>query len=265
MDLYDPDEVCTAGDYARAARRSLAEITARGALPIVAGGTGLYLRALLEGLAPAPQRDPGLRDLLRVRVERRGAGSLHRTLGRFDPVAAGLIHANDTPKLIRAIEVSVLRRRPMTEQWSAGRDALTGYRVLRIGLRPARAVLYGRINERAERMFRAGLVEETRGLIARFGPECRPFTSLGYAEAAAVLRGEMSEAEAITAVQQGHRNFAKRQGTWFRREGELHAVEWLDGVGDDPRVQAWAVAKVRDWVGSSPSQVSEARPGDPIR
>lgn len=242
LDLYDPDEACTAGEYARQARLVLGSLG--GTLPILAGGTGLYFRALLDGLFPAPPADPALRERLRARVARRGAGSLHRTLARLDAAAAGLIHENDVSKMIRAVEVSLLRRRPMTEQWAAGRDALEGYRVLRLGLAPAREELYRRIDARAQAMFDRGLVEETRGLIERYGAACRPFTSLGYAQAAGVLSGALSEAEAILAAQQGHRNYAKRQVTWFRREGELHPVEWLAGAGDDAGVQARAVEVV---------------------
>jgi tRNA dimethylallyltransferase len=232
IDLYDPDQACTAGNYARHARAALAAISARGRLPIVAGGTGLYLRALLDGLFAAPPPDHALRALLRLRAERRGAASLHRTLRRLDPRAASLIHANDVSKMIRAVEVSLAARRPMTDQWTEGRDALTGYRVLRLGLDPPRAPLYRRINQRAEAMFRAGLVEETRRMTARFGPECRPLTSLGYAQAATVLRGDMTEIEAIAHASQGHRNYAKRQMTWFRREAERHEVQWLHAPGE---------------------------------
>jgi tRNA dimethylallyltransferase len=208
LDLYEPDEVCTAGEYARQGRAVLARLAERGTLPIVAGGTGLYLRALLDGLFAAPVRDEGLRELLRERVARRGTAHLHRTLMRLDAKAAELIHANDVPKVVRAIEVSLSARRPMTEQWERGRDALTGYSILRIGLDPPRPELYARINARAAMMFRDGLVEETRELVARFGAECRPFTSLGYAQAMAVLTGAMTLEQAVTAAQQGHRNYA---------------------------------------------------------
>ncbi len=242
LDLYDPDETCTAGDYARHARAVLASLG--DTLPILAGGTGLYLRALLDGLFPAPPSDPALRTLLRARAARRGGASLHRTLARLDPRAAQLIHPNDVPKVIRAIEVSLAARRPMTEQWSAGRDALAGYRILRLGVTPPRPELYARIDARAQAMFDGGLVDETRALIARFGPECRPFTSLGYAQAAAVLNGTLTQAEAVAQAQQGHRNYAKRQLTWFRREAELHPVHWLEGAGDDPAVQARANALI---------------------
>jgi tRNA dimethylallyltransferase len=240
LDLYDPTEACTAGDYARQARAVLASLAGRNTLPILAGGTGLYARALFDGLFPAPPQDPALRDLLRTRAARRGAEHLHRTLRRLDPAAADRIHPNDVPKVIRAIEVSLAARRPITEQWTAGRDALAGYRVLRLTLVPDRKELYQKIERRAAAMFANGLIEETRGLIERFGPDCRPFTSLGYAEAAAVLRGELTETAAIAQAQQGHRNYAKRQGTWFRREAELHPTHVLSGVGDALHIIALA-------------------------
>ena len=244
LDLYDPNEACTAGDYARHGRAALAGLAERGVMPIIAGGTGLYLRALLDGLFPAPPRDEALRELLRARAAKRGAEHLHKTLRRLDARAAELIHANDISKVIRAIEVSLAARRPMTEQWEQGRDALTGYSILRLGLAPDRDVLYRRINERAAAMFRNGLVEETRELIRDFGADCRPFTSLGYLQAAAVLNDAMTKEQAITAAQQGHRNYAKRQTTWFRREAELHPVQWLRGVGDSDAVFADAIAMV---------------------
>ena len=230
LDLYWPNEACTAGDYARAAREALAEIRERGRIPIVAGGTGLYLRALLEGLAPAPPRDEALRERLREREATRGPGYLHRLLSRLDARAAEAIHANDTPKLIRSIEVTLAARTPQSAQWAAGRDPLSGYRVLKLGLAPAREKLYERIDARCEQMFTRGLIEETAMLRDRFGDDCRALGSLGYAQALAVLRGEMSREQALTATQQGHRNYAKRQGTWFRRESGMN---WLQGFGDE--------------------------------
>jgi tRNA dimethylallyltransferase len=244
LDLYDPDQICTAGDYARHARAVLATLAQRDTLPILAGGTGLYAHALLDGLFPAPPQNPPLRQLLRQRAANRGPAHLHRTLARLDPKAAALIHANDVPKAIRAIEVSLAARRPITEQWQAGRDALTGYRILRLILAPARAELYARIDRRAAAMFANGLINETRSLIAQFGADCRPFTSLGYAEAAAVLRGELTEPAAIVKAQQGHRNYAKRQTTWFRREAELHPSRFLRGPGDSAAILTEAKALV---------------------
>jgi tRNA dimethylallyltransferase len=242
IDVVAPDERYTAGDYSRGAREALAGITQRGRLPIVAGGTGLYLRALIEGLFPAPEVDPELRARLRRRAEEKGSAYLHGILRRLDARAAEVIHGNDVPKVVRAIEVSLAARQPLSEQWEKGRDRLTGYRILRLGLAPPRALLYERINQRAAAMFERGLVEETERLVERYGYECTPLGSLGYAQAIAVLRGEMTRDEAIAAAQQGHRNYAKRQGTWFRREPEMH---WLAGTGGDEAVLAEAKALVR--------------------
>ncbi|HEX5285189.1 MAG TPA: tRNA (adenosine(37)-N6)-dimethylallyltransferase MiaA [Bryocella sp.] len=246
IDILDADESSTAGDYARAARTALAEIKGRGRLPIVTGGTGLYLRALLEGLAPAPGRDEELRERLRERVARRGTDYLHRLLRRLDPAAAAAIHPNDVPKMVRSIEVTLAARQPQSEQWRAGRDRLQGFCLLEMGLNPAREALYARINERAARMFDAGLIEETRAAQERFGNASRALGSLGYAQAAALLRGEVTRAEAIAAAQQGHRNYAKRQMTWFRRDKQ---AEWLAGFGDDAEVQARAAELVSRHLG----------------
>jgi tRNA dimethylallyltransferase len=243
LDLLDPDQPSTAGDYARAARQAITDIAHRGKLPIVAGGTGLYLRALLDGLAPAPQRDEALRERLRSRAVRRGRESLHRMLRRFDSGAARLIHPNDTPKIIRSLEVTLLARRPQTEQWETGRDPLTGFRVLQLGLDPPRAALYERINARAASMFDRGLLDETAGLRARFGDHARALGSLGYAQAAAVLEGRQTLAGAVAEAQQGHRNYAKRQLTWFRRDKR---IQWLHAFGDDPLLEAEALTRVRE-------------------
>jgi len=227
IDIAFPDQPCTAGLYARLAREAIAGITQRNRLPIVAGGTGLYLRALLDGLFPAPPRNETLRTKLRTR----SSTKLHRILTRLDPAAAALIHANDTPKLIRAIEVTLAARQPITRQWQSGRDPLTGYRILRLGLSPPRPELYARINHRAAQMFDGGLAEETTQLVETYGFDIRPLTSLGYAQAVAVLRGELTLDEAIKLAQQGHRNYAKRQLTWFRKDP---AIDWLPHFGTDP-------------------------------
>jgi len=233
IDFAAPTEQVTAGDYARLARRAIQEIHARGRLPVVVGGTGLYLRALLEGLFAGPPRSEELRSRLRERAAERGADYLHKLLKRLDPVAAGTIHANDVAKVIRALEVSLSARRPMTEMWRQGSDPLRGFNILRIGLNPDRGALYERINRRAREMFSSGLVEETRELERRYGA-IRALGSLGYKQAAQYLAGETSLEAAITAAQQGHRNYAKRQMTWFRREPDVH---WLQGFGSDPEVQ----------------------------
>jgi tRNA dimethylallyltransferase len=236
LDVVAPDAFYTAGDYAREARTAIADIAGRGKVAIVTGGTGLYLRALLQGLFAGPQRSAALRERLLRRAETRGPAGLHRILRRVDPASAARIHANDVAKVIRAIEVTLAASRPMSEAWKEGREALSGYRILRIGLDPVRAALYERINARARAMFAEGLIEETRDLIARYA---RPpaLASLGYRQAAQYLEGELTLDEAILTVSQGHRNYAKRQLTWFRREPE---VCWLHGFGDDPDVSAEA-------------------------
>ena len=232
IDVAEPDEPFTAGTYSRAARAALRETEGRGKLPIVTGGTGLYLRALTEGLFAGPARQEVLRARLRRSVERHGESWLHRVLTRLDAARAASIHANDIPKIIRAIEVCLAGRRPMSEvlgREDLARDLLTGFRLLRIGLNPPRAALYERLNRRCAAMFAAGLVEETRMLLARYGP-VKALDSLGYRQALAVVRGELSEEAAIAVAQQGHRNYAKRQLTWFRREPDVH---WIAGFGDE--------------------------------
>jgi tRNA dimethylallyltransferase len=236
LDVVDPDAFYTAGDYSRAARKAIAAIVGRGRLPIVTGGTGLYLRALLQGLFAGPQRSPALRDRLLRNAETRGPLSLHRILKRLDPASAARIHANDTAKVVRAIEVTLAASRPMSEAWKQGREALTGYRILRLGLDPVRLQLYERINARARAMFAQGLIEETRELIARYG-RMPVLDSLGYHQAAQHLAGALTLEQAIAAASQGHRNYAKRQLTWFRREPD---VRWLKGFGDDPSLCAEA-------------------------
>ena len=241
IDVLTPDQPCTAGDYSRLAREALRGISARGRLPIVAGGTGLYLRALVDGLFPAPKRREPLRAKLRARAAERGPAHLHRILTRLDAKAAALIHPNDVPKVIRAIEVTMAGRDAMTHQWQQPRDPLTGYRVLRLGLNPPRAELYARINRRAAEMFDMGLVEETTQLVETYGFDCRALMSLGYSQAVGVLRGELNRDDAVATCAQGHRNYAKRQLTWFRKDSEMH---WLTGFGSEDEVQREARALV---------------------
>jgi tRNA dimethylallyltransferase len=234
IDIAGPEELITAGDYSRLARQAIADVAARGHLPIVVGGSGLYLRALLEGLFSGPPRSEELRNRLRDRAMERGRDYLHKLLRRLDPTAAQTIHANDVPKVVRALEVSLSARAPMTDLWQEGRDALQGFRILRVGLNPRREALYQRINQRAQEMFSAGLLEETRMLTDRYGSSVWPLNSLGYKQAMQHLRGEISLEQAVLAAQQGHRNYAKRQMTWFRREPEVH---WIAEFGSDVKAQ----------------------------
>lgn len=239
IDIVDPGQIFTAGDYARAARRVLGEIAERGRVAIVAGGTGFYLRALLEGLFPGPARDPEIR----MRLERREArrpGSLHRVLSRLDPVAAARIHANDKNKIMRALEVRLVEGKPISEAFQRGRDGLRGFRPCKIGLNPPRALLYQRLDARTTGMFEHGLIEEVQGLLARgVPPGAKPFESLGYKQALQTIEGRLTREQAVAATQLETRRYAKRQLTWFRKE---HGVRWLDGFGDESSLQRNALS-----------------------
>jgi tRNA dimethylallyltransferase len=237
FDILEPTQQMTAGDYSRVGREVLEQIKSRGKLPIVVGGTGFYLRALLEGLFEGPERSDELRERLRAIEQKKGAAHLHRMLSRLDKAAGLRIHANDVPKVIRAIEVCIQSRQPMTELWQEGRDPLQGFRALRFGLNPERNALYTHINDRCARMFEAGLIEETELLMKKY-PDAPALASLGYKQAAQFLRGEINRKLAVWAAQQGHRNYAKRQLTWFRREPEMH---WLAGFGNDSNIQQQAI------------------------
>jgi len=241
IDALDPDVVFTAGDFARTGRRILHEIVARNHLPVVTGGTGFYLRALVEGLAPGPLRDEVLRERLTMREKRR-AGSVHRLLGRFDRVTAARIHPNDFPKTLRALEICLAERRPATEVFSAGRDALKGFRVLKVGLFPDREQLYKRLEARLEAMFAHGLIEETASILARgFSEQAKPFESIGYKQALQVVKGELLLKDALFYARRDTRRYAKRQMTWFRQEPGLEIV---GGFGDDPAVAARVLERI---------------------
>lgn len=238
LDLIEPEEEFTAGDYFRRGRAVLDEISARGRVPVVTAGTGLYLRALLAGLSPLPPRSPALRARLRAEAEAEGSEYLHQMLEKLDPTAAGEIAPRDTPKLIRALEVCFGAGQPRTELFRAGREPLAGYRIVRLGLRPERKALYARIEARVEAMLEAGWLEEARRLRDRFGDGVKPFGFLGYKQFAAHLRGELTLTEAIKQAKHETRQFAKRQNTWFRKEVD---VRWITGFGDEPAVQEAAL------------------------
>jgi len=242
IDLVEPWELFTAGDYARAARAVLDEIAGRGRIPVVVGGTGFYLRALLEGLSPGPPRHDALRARLQRR-ERNRPGSLHRILTRLDPAAAARIHRNDLNKTLRALEVRLLEGRPISDLFAQGRTPLGGFRPIKIGLSPDRELLYRKLDMRAAAMFQRGLVGEVRDLLAAGVPaDAKPFESLGYQQALQAVRGSITEEQAIASTQLETRRYAKRQLTWFRKEPD---VLWLEGFGDDPKVIEQVLACIK--------------------
>ena len=245
IDILDPDQLFTAGEYARLARETINAISARGRLPILAGGTGFYLRALLDGLFEGPSRNQPLRDRLAVREMRR-PGSLHRLLTRFDSATARRIHPNDVPKVTRALEVCLLMRRPASEVFRQGRDSLRGYRTLKIGLLPARDELNPRLDQRCAAMFSEGLVDEVRHILSRgFAEASKPFESHGYKQALQFIHGELNQREAVFYAQRNTRQYAKRQITWFRKESGL---VWLKGFVDTPDIRQNAVRRTTEFL-----------------
>jgi tRNA dimethylallyltransferase len=243
VDLVEPDEIFTAGEYRRQALEVLEDLRRRNKLPILTAGTGLYLRALLEGLADAPTRSDELREQLREKARQRGPAHLHKLLARMDRETAGRIAPRDTQKIIRALEIRILAGKPVGEIHRRGRAGLAGYRVTKIGLLPARAALYARINARVEAMIESGWPDEVRKLIAAgVPPEAKPFQFIGYTELGEHLEGRVALDAATKEIQQATRRFAKRQITWFRKEP---AVQWLPGFGDDPEIVAAALEIAR--------------------
>lgn len=242
LDILDPAQESTAGGYRERALAILADLRARSRLPVFTVGTGLYLRALLDGLADLPLRSEELRERLRASAAAHGAGYLHKLLARLDKTAAPKISPADEQKLIRAIEICLLARKPLSEVHRAGRTPLTGWRILKIGLQPERQALNARIQERTGAMLSAGWLAEVSRLVASGLPEnTKPFQFIGYRELRSQLRGEITPEAARNAIQQGTRQYAKRQLTWFRREANTH---WLTGFGDEAAVQSAA----RNWL-----------------
>lgn len=226
IDILDPDEVFTAGQYERLGRETMRQIASRERIPIIVGGTGFYLRALLKGLFEGPSRN----DVLRARLAHRKPGSLHRLLTRLDPEAAARIHANDTNKLIRALEVRILTRQPITSLYHYNRNPLEGFHVLELGLDPPRELLAERLNARCRQMFESGLTGEVQSILARgFPANSKALESIGYREAVLHFQGSLTLEEAIEQAQIATRQYAKRQRTWFRREPDL---QWLQGFGN---------------------------------
>jgi len=235
LDVLSPEEAATAGRYREMAIAALADLRRRHRLPILTVGTGLYLRALLEGLADVPQRSEGLRERLRCSAAQHGPGHLHQVLRRLDLEAARKIAPADQQKLIRSIEICLLAKKPLSDVHRNGRAPLQGWRPIKIGLMPPRDALYERIHARTETMLERGWLEEVRTLLATgVHEDAKAFDFIGYRELRAVLGGEITLEQARAAIHQATRRYAKRQLTWFRKEP---AVQWLAGFGDEPEIQ----------------------------
>lgn len=250
IDLVNPGETFSAGDYMRRGREALEYIRQRGRVPIVVGGTGLYLRALLQGLFDSPPRAETLRRRLNRIADHKGVPFLHRRLMRVDRAAADRITPNDRTRLIRALEVYHLTGKSISEHFRTPTDALTGYRLLKIGLNPPRPALYERINLRVVQMFENGLIEEVERLRAQgVAPDARAFAAIGYSQALAYRQGRISREQAIERTQRDSRRYAKRQMTWFRKEKD---VSWIVGFGHAPETQAQALSWTQALLSESP-------------
>jgi tRNA dimethylallyltransferase len=238
LDVVEPTFPFTAGEYRARAVSVLEDLRNRSRLPILTVGTGLYLRALLEGLADAPARSEELRARLEAGADAHSLQYLHRVLRRLDPEAALRIGSRDRPKMIRAIEVCLLTGRTLSEVHRMGRAPLEGYRPIKIGLQPPRAALYDRIERRVDTMLDRGWVDEVSRLMRSGVPKnSKPFDFIGYSELHAHIDGTVTLAAATKAIAQATRRYAKRQLTWFRKEPLVH---WLPGFGDDAAVIAAA-------------------------
>ncbi len=238
IDIAGPEAQFTAADFVREALAAAGAIASRGRLPIVAGGTGLYLRALVDGLFPGPGRDPVVRARLEAEAREKGLDALFRRLEAVDPDYAAKVRSRDRVRIIRALEVHALTGEPLSAHFRRTESPVRGRNVLRLGLRLERAALVWRIEERVERMFERGLVEEVRGLLARGVPEtAAPFRALGYRHVVAHVRGRMSLDEAVTLTKGETRQYAKRQMTWFRK---MAGIAWFspdDRAGLEEYVQ----------------------------
>ena len=253
MDVTDPDREFSAGDYQRHARASIREISGRERLPIVVGGSGFYIRALIEGLFEGPERSEELRTRMRAIIRRKGSGILHHALSRIDPESAARIAPNDTDRIIRAYEIHLLSGKNMTWWQGQPRDAFMGYRWLRIGINWPRELLYRRINLRVEKMFAGGLLEEAHRLLENYPSTCPAFKAIGYRQAVEYLAGRISLEQAIESTQMESRRYAKRQLTWFRADREILWLRADDVEGSfdvEESLIPPAIAAVRDFLTS---------------
>jgi tRNA dimethylallyltransferase len=223
LDVADPGEVWDAARFVRLADEAIAGILSRGAVPLIVGGTGLYIRALLHGIVEAPGRDAALRAELEAEAERLGRPALHARLGAIDPEAAARIRPNDLVRVVRALEIAASGK-TQSELFRTHAFAPARYRATFLALDPVRELLHRRIDERVEAMFRDGILEEARRLLERFGGELPGRLPIGYPAAVEVVRGSSTVEDAIVRVQGETRRYARRQVIWLRAEP---GVEWV--------------------------------------
>jgi tRNA dimethylallyltransferase len=245
LDLAPPDGDFSAAEYARLARGAIGEISRRGRLPLVVGGTGLYFRALFRGLFEGPPRDDALRARLTALADRHGVARLHRLLRRRDPAAAARIASRDLVRIVRALEVVYRTGRPISEHQRDPPQPLLGYHALFLGLDPGREGLRQSIVARTRGMLAAGLLAEVQWLVEKHGPSLRPLRAVGYRQAADVLAGRLSAAQLEPEIVKETLRFAKRQRTWFRKEP---GIQWLEAPREGLRA-------ARDWLGVSPTSL----------
>jgi tRNA dimethylallyltransferase len=233
LSIVNPDEDFSAAQFKEHARQAIADISGRGLLPLVVGGTGLYIRALTRGLFAAPGKNEEFRAQLRSRAEREGGESLHRQLQEQDPTAAQKINPRDTMRIIRALEVLYLTGVPISRHQQAHAFDDAPYEVLKIGLLRERDELYRRIEERVEQMLAEGLLKEVAALLSRgYAASLKALQSIGYKQMAAVIEGRLTWEEAVLQMKRDTRRLAKRQLTWFRHDPEIVWITLPDARGE---------------------------------
>lgn len=246
IDVAEPAEIYSAARYAADAGAAIRDISARGRVPILVGGTGFYYRALVRGLFPGPARDDQLRERLGHVATRRGVEALHRWLGRVDPDSAVRIQPRDRKRLVRALEVYLLTGQPLTCHFAATASPIAGFRVLPLGVVLPRPELRARVARRVDAQFDRGVIAEVQGLIASGVAEsAHALSGLVYRQVVQLLRGVRNEAETRELIVRENMRYARRQLIWFRKE---ERVVWLPGAGDSAVVQEQALSLARSFV-----------------
>lgn len=234
VNVVDPDEQYTAADFAAAGRATVYDVLRRGRIPLVVGGTGLYIRALTEGLVDAPGGKEELRRKLWQMERDQGEGTLHRLLLHQDPVSAARIHPRNLVRIVRALEVFAITGRPISELHSAHAFADAPFATLKIGLFTEREELFRRIDRRTEMMVQGGLLQEVSALLEKgYSPRLKALQTIGYREVVQHLAGQLSETEAVALIQRETRRYAKRQITWFGRD---NSIIWVDSCRESARI-----------------------------